>query len=110
MQLNAYAQRDPLTEYQREGLFLFERMRETIKKTVVSNIFRVRLYTAAEIEVIKKRQEALLAAQMASHKQAEQLRRNAELRQDVKKLSTKIKRNDPCPCGSGKKYKHCHGA
>ncbi len=109
--LKAYAQRDPLTEYKREAFGLFENMRQEVKKAIVRNIFTVRLYTPEEIEEIKRRQQELLEAQLKAHQEAaakaeNQAQQNAG---PIQRTRTKVGRNDPCPCGSGKKYKHCHG-
>ena len=71
-------------------------------------MFSIRLYTAEEIEEIKRQQEAELEAQLAAHRQQTQAAEAA--RQPQRRENKKVGRNDPCPCGSGKKYKHCHGA
>ena len=106
--LRAYAQKDPLTEYKRESFTLFENMKIEVKKAVVSNIFSVHLYTQVEIDEIKRKQKEQQAAQLAAQKQADAAE---EMKQTpVKRSANKVGRNDPCPCGSGKKFKHCHGA
>ena len=109
--LRAYAQKNPLTEYKRESFNLFENMRMEVKKSVVENIFKVRLYTAEEIEEMKRRQQEMLEQQLAQAKmQQEQLDKTEEEQSaPVSRRSQKVGRNDPCPCGSGKKFKHCHG-
>ncbi len=110
--LRAYAQKNPLTEYKRESFNLFENMRVEVKKAVVENIFRVKLYTPEEIEEIKKRQQAMLEEQLEAAKRAQAKAEEQEQAQSapVARRSQKVGRNDPCPCGSGKKFKHCHGA
>ena len=105
--LRSYAQKNPLTEYKREAFNLFERMRMAIKKTVVETVFHVHLYTPEEVEELKRKQQAQLDAQLNAHKQAQAAQEGAKT---VTRANAKIGRNDPCPCGSGKKYKHCHGA
>jgi preprotein translocase subunit SecA len=106
--LRAYAQKDPLTEYKRESFSLFENMKIEVKKAVVSNIFSVHLYTQVEIDEIKRKQKEQLDAQLSAQKQSEAA---AEMKQaPVKRSANKVGRNDPCPCGSGKKFKQCHGA
>jgi preprotein translocase subunit SecA len=106
--LRAYAQKDPLTEYKRESFSLFENMKIEVKKAVVSNIFSVHLYTQEEIDDLKRKQKEELDAQLAAQKRADIAK---ETRQGpVKRSTNKVGRNDPCPCGSGKKFKHCHGA
>src|SRR5690606_14327392 len=109
--LKAYAQRDPLTEYKREAFGLFENMRQEVKKAIVRNIFTVRLYTAEEIEELKRRQQELLEAQLKAHQEAAAKAEAAaeQASTPLQRSRAKVGRNDPCPCGSGKKYKHCHG-
>ena len=111
--LRAYAQKNPLTEYKRESFNLFENMRAEVKKTIVENIFKVRLYTPEEIEHMKKRQQDMLEHQLSQAKmQQEQSKAQDEPKESapVARRSSKVGRNDPCPCGSEKKFKHCHGA
>lgn len=120
--LRAYAQKDPLNEYKREGFELFEQMRQTVKRAIVETIFTVRLYTPQEIEEMKKKQqeeleERLRAAEKLKEKEEERLYNEARRSQDasegpktITRGTTKVGRNDACPCGSGKKYKQCHGA
>ncbi|MCK5882304.1 MAG: preprotein translocase subunit SecA [Bacteriovoracaceae bacterium] len=107
--LRAYAQKDPLSEYKKEAFNLFEGMREAVKTSVVHNIFKVQLYSPEEIEELKKRQQKELEAQLSAHKQAQKDTEsgNADM---VRRKKQKVGRNDDCPCGSGKKFKHCHGA
>ena len=103
--LRAYAQKDPLTEYRRESFRLFEAMRMEVKKAIVGNIFAFRIYTEEELEEIKRRQQEALEAQLAAHRRGE----TGEANRPVRRSKKKVGRNDPCPCGSGKKFKHCHG-
>ncbi len=105
--LRAYAQKDPLSEYKREAFTLFEQMRVTVKRAVVQNIFYVQLYTQDEIEELKRKQEEQLEAQLEAHKRAQEV---AEGKKTISRNNQKVGRNDLCPCGSGKKFKHCHGA
>lgn len=114
--LKAYAQRDPLTEYKREAFGLFETMRHEVKKAIVRNVFTVRLYTAQEIEELKRRQQEMLEAQLKAHKEAaareeamQATSAGGGVTANLQRNRTKVGRNDACPCGSGKKYKHCHG-
>ncbi len=89
--LRAYGQRDPLVEYKFEGFDMFENMISAIKEDVVRLIYRVML--AAPQPVVKNMHQNLGEEQS---------------KQPIKK-DKKIGRNEPCPCGSGKKYKHCCG-
>ncbi len=95
--LRAMGQRDPLVEYQREGFDLFADLVDSVKRDSVRYLFHVQVAQEAE----KAKQEQLrVQAQAAAAG-------GTSVRQAV---SDKIGRNDPCPCGSGKKYKKCHGA
>ncbi|MBL7665688.1 MAG: preprotein translocase subunit SecA [Bacteriovoracaceae bacterium] len=107
--LRAYGQKDPLVEYKREAFTLYEDMKLRIKQAVIETIFEVKLYTADEIAEIKKQQEAMLEAQLAAHRKARELEEKGASAKTVQRTDSKVGRNDPCPCGSGKKFKHCHG-
>ena len=65
-----------------------------------------------EIEEIKREQQAKLEAQLEAHKRAQEAAEAAAAAaaRPVERKQIKVGRNDPCPCGSGKKFKHCHGA
>ena len=114
--LQAYAQKDPLTMYKREAFNLFENMRVEVKKAVVNAMFSVKLYTQEEIEQLQRQQKEELERQLEAHKQAQAAAEAAEQAQQaanttpLKRSVNKVGRNDACPCGSGKKFKHCHGA
>jgi preprotein translocase subunit SecA len=106
--LRSYGQKDPLIEYKREAFDLFEQMKETIKRSAVETLFRIRLYTQEEVEAIKKAQQQELEEQLNAHRNA-QAADQKQIRNPIKRDNQKVGRNDPCPCGSGKKFKHCHG-
>lgn len=113
--LKAYAQKDPLTEYKREAFRLFQDVRIEVKKSVVRNMFSVRLYTPEEIAELRKQHEAELEQQLEAYKAAQAAaEREAEIAEKqsvpLKRGQVKVGRNDDCPCGSKKKFKHCHGA
>jgi preprotein translocase subunit SecA len=93
--LRAYAQSDPINAYTAEGFEMFDTMTEEIREQAVRNLFRVSVRRAP----VERKQVAKVieAAAEGGNKPA------------MKKRGEKIGRNDPCPCGSGKKYKHCHG-
>lgn len=105
--LRAYAQKNPLTEYKSESFTLFDQMKETVKKSVVQTVYSVKLHTKEEIEELKKRQQEMLEAQLEAHKKAQQ--QQEESKAPLKRQDHKVGRNDACPCGSGKKFKQCHG-
>lgn len=111
--LRSHAQKDPLVEYKREAFHLFEAMKEQVRRACVERIFSVRLYTQEEIEEIKREQQARLEAQLEAHKRAQEAAEAAAAAAastPIERRQIKVGRNDPCPCGSGKKFKHCHGA
>ncbi|MBT3982573.1 MAG: preprotein translocase subunit SecA [Bacteriovoracaceae bacterium] len=108
--LRSYGQKDPLTEYKKEAFEIFEHMRLAVKRSIVEQIYSVQLYNKEELEELKRQQEAELKAQLDAHKRAQDAdQRGSGKRAPVTRGQTKVSRNEPCPCGSGKKYKHCHG-
>jgi preprotein translocase subunit SecA len=124
--LRSYAQKNPKQEYKREAFELFTTMLDRIKHDTVSLLSRMQLKTQEEIDAEEaERQRRLeramqfqhaapeqLAAQpQATPEEQEQALANADpqVAQFVRETK-KVGRNEPCPCGSGKKYKHCHGA
>jgi preprotein translocase subunit SecA len=98
--LRAMAQRDPLVEYQKEGYDLFAAMIEAMKEEVVGFLFNV------EVKVENSKVEAKGVTEKSA---TENLQYSAPT-EDGETATTGISRNSPCPCGSGKKYKRCHGA
>ncbi len=115
--LRAYGQRDPLVEYKRESYSLFEGMWERVEDHVVTF-----LYHAEPVEDLQFRRRGVAAT--LSHPEARGLAESHAQQErvanapvggptkpaTVRRTQPKVGRNDPCPCGSGKKYKHCHGA
>ena len=95
IRLRAYAQTDPVVEYKREGFEMFEAMTNAIKEEIVRRVFLVRLKTNEEV---KRERVAKVTSEGAGDK-------TVKRQPVVKKI--KIGPNDPCPCGSGKKYKKC---
>jgi len=99
--LRAYGQRDPLVEYKKEGLSLFKQMQESI------NVEILRLLPHLGVGAFRQDEEKL------KETQKHMVEAGAEGKSDssipVKKDENKVGRNDPCPCGSGKKYKKCCG-
>lgn len=107
--LRAYAQKDPLTEYKKESFALFETMKGNVKRSIVSNLFTIRLYTKEEIEELQKRHQEELDAQLEAHRKMLEEETRKEEAKAIKRGNPRVGRNDLCPCGSGKKYKQCHG-
>ncbi|SDU37599.1 preprotein translocase subunit SecA [Desulfobacula phenolica] len=96
--LRGYAQQDPLRIYRKEGFDMFQGLMETVKEEIVDILFKIRISTSSQIEDIKKKEQDDLTF---SHSDG------SSIQQPVKRSSIKVQRNDPCPCGSGKKYKKC---
>jgi preprotein translocase subunit SecA len=107
--LRSYGQKDPLVEYKREAFVLYENMKFAIKRAVVERISHIKLMTQAEIEAIHRQQDEMLEAQLKAHQEAQAAQQLAEEKKIIR-ATVKAGRNDPCPCGSGKKFKNCHGA
>ncbi|MDX7712638.1 preprotein translocase subunit SecA [Aeromonas caviae] len=113
--LRGYAQKNPKQEYKRESFDLFTQMLETLKRDVVSILSRVQVQER-DVEAMEElqRQQAEAAPRTYTHATAENQLADedtggAEGHTTFVRDEQKIGRNDPCPCGSGKKYKHCHG-
>ena len=95
--LRAYGQRDPVIEYKEEGFAMYEAMLDSINEDVVKFIFHIQLRTNIEREQVAKP-----TAQTHGNDES-------DVKKPVVRSSKKVGRNDPCPCGSGKKYKKCCG-
>ncbi|WP_429171871.1 preprotein translocase subunit SecA [Aeromonas rivipollensis] len=113
--LRGYAQKNPKQEYKRESFDLFTQMLETLKRDVVSILSRVQVQER-DVEAMEEqqRQQAEAAPRTYTHAAAENQLADEESQADAAPVTfvrdeQKVGRNDPCPCGSGKKYKHCHG-
>ena len=94
--LRAYAQKDPLNEYKREAFQMFEGMLDKMRQTVTMALANVEIQPTIDEE--RQRNESKKKDQKLSNSPV-----NPQLRNE------KVPRNSPCPCGSGKKFKHCHG-
>ncbi|HHC6770051.1 TPA: preprotein translocase subunit SecA [Vibrio parahaemolyticus] len=115
--LRGYAQKNPKQEYKRESFELFEGLLEALKTDVITVLSRVRVQQQEEVERMEEQrraqaEEAARRAQ-AQHAAAENQLADGEesegSNQPVVRDERKVGRNEPCPCGSGKKYKQCHG-
>jgi preprotein translocase SecA subunit len=103
--LRGYGQKNPLQEYQKEGFDMFEEMAHRIQEDVVQKLFTVEIAresAAQELEVRPARPQRIVLSHGAENAPAGPPA-------PVKREGEKVGRNDPCPCGSGKKYKRCHG-
>ncbi|WP_116963924.1 preprotein translocase subunit SecA [Fastidiosibacter lacustris] len=116
--LRGYAQKDPKNEYKKESFELFSSMLDNFKYEVISNLAKIRIQAPEEaqkmeqewkssIKNIEAQHEDVLAGGSSSRHDEETAHR---AHQPFVRETPKVKRNDPCPCGSGKKYKQCHGA
>jgi preprotein translocase subunit SecA len=95
--LRGYGQMDPLKEYQKEGYSMFRSMVERIKENTLRTLFRIRITPQERASIVVPKKEIVL-----SHG-------DGGGSSQVKRKTPKVGRNDPCPCGSGKKYKRCCG-
>ncbi|WP_164138864.1 preprotein translocase subunit SecA [Stenotrophomonas maltophilia] len=120
--LRGYAQKQPKQEYKKEAFELFSDMLENVKREVVTLLSRVRVRSDEEVQALeaaeRQQVEARLKQSQFQHQDVggysadEEAAQVQAAQQGVAQLQRdepKIGRNDPCPCGSGKKYKHCHG-
>ncbi|WP_162047079.1 preprotein translocase subunit SecA [Vibrio taketomensis] len=117
--LRGYAQKNPKQEYKRESFELFEGLLESLKTDVITVLSRVRVQRQEEVERMEEQRrahaEAAARQAHAEHASAENQLSDGEEsaenapQQPVVRDERKVGRNEPCPCGSGKKYKQCHG-
>ena len=112
--LRGYAQKQPKQEYKKEAFELFSEMLENVKREVITMLSRVRVRSEEEVLAMEQleRQQAEARLQMSQFQHQDNGGYSAdEEAADVldEANAPKVGRNDPCPCGSGKKYKHCHG-
>lgn len=111
--LRGFAQKDPFQEYRREAAELFKVFLEQVKAETIKMLCHVQLHNEQEAAEFERQQHAAAAEQLAGAKPVKQPEENAaaegETSQTVRRETPKVGRNDPCPCGSGKKYKQCCG-
>ncbi len=123
--LRGYAQVDPTREYKREAFEMFSEMLERIKQETIAILARVQVRAEEEVEAMEARRRASAPAQMRyEHAEAPALaaaagggaeaevaagEAPAQPQTPFVRATPKVGRNEPCPCGSGRKYKHCHG-
>ncbi|MFM2621343.1 preprotein translocase subunit SecA [Vibrio owensii] len=116
--LRGYAQKNPKQEYKRESFELFEGLLEALKTDVITVLSRVRVQQQEEVERMEEQRRAQ-AEEAARRAQAQHAAAQNPLsegeeseegsNQPIVREERKVGRNEPCPCGSGKKYKQCHG-
>ncbi len=110
--LRGYAQKNPKQEYKREAFELFSLMLDTVRTEVTQQLMIVQILSADEAAAAERQEQAKLSNVQyhlnTDHDEALE-RANAEAKAQPIVRGNKVGRNDPCPCGSGKKYKQCHG-
>ncbi|PKO25738.1 MAG: preprotein translocase subunit SecA [Betaproteobacteria bacterium HGW-Betaproteobacteria-8] len=113
--LRSYAQKNPKQEYKREAFNLFSALLDTVKREVTQVTMLVKVKTEADVEAVEKPADLEnVQYQHASYDEALGAAESGEANADTpvqpfERQGIKVGRNDPCPCGSGKKYKQCHG-
>ena len=118
--LRAYGQRDPLIEYKSEAFKIFDELMVNIKTEVCHNIFRSASSLMAFQQFLSKLPQRTVHQEATAFENTEDKTKKgsqvvSEANEAISKATPvrtgpKVGRNDPCPCGSGKKYKKCHGA
>jgi len=104
--LRGYGQRDPLQEYKKESFDLFEMMRERVENDIIQRLFRYEPVSEEQMLEQRARQQRVAPRiELSAPPKVEGQRPQPAVNREAK-----VGRNDPCPCGSGKKYKKCHGA
>ncbi len=108
--LRGYAQKNPKQEYKREAFELFESLLNTVRAEVTRFLLTVEIRSEEQIEEVEQRPPQVENVQYHHAGYDEALASDEpKPAQPVQRVTEKVGRNDPCPCGSGKKYKHCHG-
>jgi preprotein translocase subunit SecA len=129
--LQGYGQKDPKKEYKKAGFTLFAEMMSRIQQNVIQKLFRVQIQREEEAKAVPALQDkdremiekgvadkeednpenAEEAQQQVGNKKTGKARTagDGQVTAPIKRDRPKVGRNDPCPCGSGKKYKKCHG-
>ncbi len=111
--LRGYAQKDPKQEFKREAFEMFSQLLERIKQEVVGIVSKVQVNTEEDVAAVEEQRRMASGAMETQHDQASAM--GSESAADGQGDDTfvrkdrKVGRNEPCPCGSGKKYKQCHG-
>ncbi len=110
--LRGYAQKQPKQEYKREAFVLFGQLLDGVKNDVTRTLMTVRLQTAEQAneaaEALESRAEAISNVTYTAPTETGEVEQFVDPQTVVAEVP-RVGRNDPCPCGSGKKYKHCHG-
>jgi preprotein translocase subunit SecA len=108
--LQGYGQRDPLVEYKREAYRLFQHMLATLNQRVAHMLFKVQVTKQDAEQELRRMQPLAQPVQLSGAAKTSDDLSGASSKTESDPKFDKVGRNDPCPCGSGKKYKKCHGA
>jgi preprotein translocase subunit SecA len=112
--LRAYAQKNPKQEYKRESFALFESLLDNIKYETIRYLSHLEVATREDMERLEQQRRDEQKNREYQHAQAAALDNDSgskgpDGQQPIQRPGPKVGRNDACPCGSGKKYKQCHG-
>ncbi len=112
--LRGYGQKDPKQEYKKEGFAMFSDMLERIKHEVISVLTKVQVRAEEDVQAVEEQRRSRVQVKYRHDEanamgEAEPEGEQAEEHKPFTRQGRKIGRNEPCPCGSGKKYKQCHG-
>ncbi|MCW8926695.1 MAG: SEC-C metal-binding domain-containing protein, partial [Xanthomonadales bacterium] len=106
--LRGYAQKQPMQEYKRESFEMFSALLDNIQHEVVRILARVQVQAEEDVEAVERRRQKE-AEMKYQHEQASAVGQVDDGHEPFVREGRKVGRNEPCPCGSGKEYKHCHG-
>ncbi len=112
--LRGYAQKNPKQEYKREAFEMFAAMLGQVKREVISTLSRVQLRSQEDVDAVEKQRQASAGGMEFQHADpssagAAPSRPEEAAAAPFVRDHPKVGRNSPCPCGSGKKFKQCHG-
>jgi len=115
--LRGYAQKDPKQEYKREAFDLFQEMIARLERQIISTLTVMKVAQAEDVQQLEEKRQHMIPENLELHHDAarslienQPVVAEADKSKPVeRRVSDKVGRNDPCPCGSGKKYKNCHG-
>ena len=108
--LRGYAQKDPKQEYKKESFRMFTEMLDSLKHHVITTLTRVRVRTQEEMEEAERARQEMAARINQNNLPVDENGQAIQNSDSEDYSDRRIGRNEPCPCGSGKKYKHCHGS
>ncbi|MBD3670523.1 MAG: preprotein translocase subunit SecA [Gammaproteobacteria bacterium] len=111
--LRGYAQKNPAQEYKREAFLLFSDLLERIKSETITILSRVQIRAESDLDALERQRREASESEMEFQHESASAMGGAGAEEDEHqpfvREERKVGRNEPCPCGSGKKYKHCHG-